>query len=136
MDITQTSVLIGSVSAAIGGILTLAATKGIDAYLKYKADARTDEIREEAKEETDLRFIIGRQDAELTSLRTELKEKDKLHRDEMNSLHKLHNECEKKHTALEVEFRVRMELMTKQVDKIEARQVDKIEADAKEQGKA
>lgn len=109
MDATQTSVLIGSVSAAVGGLLTLATTKGIDAWLKYKADARTDEIREEAKEETDLRFIIGRQDAEIAALRIELRE-----------IHLQHNNCEKKHTALETEFKVRMEFMAKRVDKVEA----------------
>jgi hypothetical protein len=41
-DVTSIAAATGAISAAVGGLLTFAATKGVDAYLKYKSDRRID----------------------------------------------------------------------------------------------
>lgn len=91
----------------ITGILTLAFTKGIDAYRGYLAELRLDkaQLSEEEtkicdKEENTLRWLLGRQDATIERLQKELHE-----------LHLQHNDCEKKHEAL----RVRLELLEQRV---------------------
>jgi hypothetical protein len=126
MDSTQFAAVVGTIGAAIGGVLTWASTQGINALLKYRADKREDERlqvqREDAhedKEENTLRFIIGRQDGELTSLRSEIKEMQFAHREELRVIHNAHNECEKRHAELATELRLRMELMNSRVEVVE-----------------
>jgi predicted nucleic acid-binding Zn-ribbon protein len=87
---------ISVITAGLGAIFGIACTKGIDAYLKYRADKREDvklldvrEDQERDKEDNTLRFIIGRQDARIEKLENELRE-----------IHGQHNECEKKYAAL------------------------------------
>jgi septal ring factor EnvC (AmiA/AmiB activator) len=80
---------IGVISAAAASLLTLATTKGVDAWLKIRADRRQDEVREETAEDANLKFVIGRQDARIDKLETELRE-----------VHLQHNDCEKKFAAL------------------------------------
>lgn len=104
MDPNSFSVIVGVISAAVSGLLTLLVTKGIDGWLKLRADARTDIVREETKEDVDLRYIIERQDKEIASLRTELRE-----------IHLQHNDCERKHESL----RVRLEFMEGRMTKVE-----------------
>lgn len=126
MDATQTSVLIGAVSAAVGGLLTLATTKGIDAWLRIREDRRKDatledqrEDAEDEKEDKTLRYIIGIQQGDLASLRTEIKEKEARFRDELTAVYNKHNDCEKRQAALETELRVRMESMDHRMVKVE-----------------
>lgn len=115
MDANSFATVVGVLSAAGGALLAWIGKGGVDAWLKLRADHREDvkledqkEQREETKQDNDLRFIIGRQDGELASLRNELKE-----------VHLQHNDCEKKHAALATELRVRMELMNARVDHVE-----------------
>jgi septal ring factor EnvC (AmiA/AmiB activator) len=102
MSSTEWSVIIGTISAAFASGFTLAATKGIEAWLKYRADQRIDkevqmhkEEAEQQKEDNTLRFLIGRQDARIEALEKELRE-----------LHSQHNDCEKKHEALKVRLEI------------------------------
>ncbi len=135
MDSTQFATVVGVISAAVGGILTWASTQGINALLKYRADHREDKKlqaeQNEAhhdKEENTLRFIIGRQDGEMTSLRSEIKEMQFAHREELRSIHHAHNECEKRHAELATELRIRMETMASRVEAVEQHVVDPKEA--------
>lgn len=100
MDNTTFATVVGVGSAAISGILTLLTTRGVDAWLKIRADARQDEVREETQADTNLRFIITRQDADIVQLRSELRE-----------LYTQHNDCERKYAAL----LVRIEMLEKKV---------------------
>jgi hypothetical protein len=100
MDNGTFATVVGVVCAAVGSLLTLISTKGVDGWLKLRADARQDEVREEAQEDTNLRFIITRQDAEIVHLRAEMRE-----------LYLQHNDCERKYAAL----LVRVEMLEKKV---------------------
>lgn len=126
MDTTQLVALVGAVSGAIGAIGGGICTWGVSAYLKIRADRREDvrleeqrEDVEDEKEEKTLRYIIGIQQGELTSLRTELKEMAANHREELRLLHNEHNDCEKRHAELKTELKVRMEMMDMRMGKVE-----------------
>jgi hypothetical protein len=119
MDSTQIATTVGVISAAAGGILTWASTQGINAWLKYRADRRVDEVREDEQEDSTLRFIIGRQDGEISSMRAELKEMQVSHRAELKAIHDQHNDCEKRHAELSTELRIRMEMMDSRMVKVE-----------------
>lgn len=69
------TVIVGGVSA----ILTLILTKGIDAYERWRKIDREDDAAERAISEAEaariesgLKYIIGKQDARITHLETEL----------------------------------------------------------------
>ncbi len=132
MDATQIGVVIGAVSGAIGAIGGGVCTWGIGAYLKLRADRREDiklhdarEDAEDEKEDNTLRFIIGRQDGELSALRAEMKEMQVNHRAELTALHNQHNECETKHAKLETELRMLKESLQREVNsKVEMLQAE------------
>lgn len=89
MDATQAGILIASVSAAVSGVLTLVVTKGIDGWLKLRADKRIDDTREEQSANEVLMFTIQRQDHRIEKLENELR-----------AVYEQHNECERKYAAL------------------------------------
>lgn len=101
MDATQTSVLIGAAGATTGTLLGIVCTKGVDAWLKLRKDTRDEKTTDAAAEDNTLRFIIGRQDARIERLETELKD-----------VHTQHADCEKKHESL----KVRLEVLGQRVD--------------------
>jgi hypothetical protein len=122
----------GTLAAGLGGWFS---KQGVDAWLKLRADKREDNKLEDAredvlhdKEDATLRYIIGIQQGELTSLRSEIKEMQFAHREELRSIHTAHNECEKRHAELATELRLRMELMNVRVDGVETAVGNKADA--------
>ncbi len=89
MDATQTGILIAAVSSGITAVVAVLATKGIDGWLKLRADSRIDTTREEKSANEVLMFTIQRQDARIEKLENELR-----------SVHDQHNDCERKYAAL------------------------------------
>lgn len=127
MDSTTIAV-IGALSTALAGAAGWFSKQGVDAWLKVRADKREDVKLEDAREDVlderedkTLRYIIGIQQGELTSLRAELKEMQASHRTELKQIHEAHNDCEKRHAELATELRVRMQFMGERVSKVEAR---------------
>jgi hypothetical protein len=126
MDSTTVGI-IGALATALAGLGGWFSKQGVDAWLKLRADKREDVKLEDAredvlqdKEDKTLRYIIGIQQGELTSLRAEVKEMQGNHRAELKTLHDQHNDCEKRHAELATELRVRMEFMSARVGKVEA----------------
>lgn len=131
------STTVGIISTAVAGAAGWFGKQGMDWYLKYKADKREDvklsDQREDVldeKEDKTLRYIIGIQQGELTSLRAEIKElqasyRTELetmrsnHRTELTALHGAHNDCELRYTALETEMRIRLQAMDSRMGKVE-----------------
>jgi hypothetical protein len=125
MDSTTVGIIgaIGTLVAGLGGWFS---KQGVDAWLKLRADrredARLEDQREDVldeKEDKTLRYIIGIQQGELTSLRSEIKEMQTNHRTELRQIHDAHNDCEKRHAELSTELRIRMELMDSRMVKME-----------------
>ncbi len=149
------STTVGIICTAVAGAAGWFGKQGMDWYLKYKNDRREDiklqESREDVldeKEDKTLRYIIGIQQGEITSLRSEVKESQanyrteletlrSNHRAELTSLHDAHNDCEKRYTALEVELRIRLQAMDSRMGKVEkqeeiAKEVAKTRHDIKD----
>lgn len=89
MDANSYLVLVGVISAAVSGFVTVIATKGIDGWIKLRADKRIDETREEKSANEVLMFTITRQDSRIEKLENELR-----------AVHSDHNDCERKYAAL------------------------------------
>ncbi len=102
MTTGEIATLVGVVSGVGGSLLTFLATKGVDAWLKLRADQRIDVVREEEAEEVDLKFIITRQDTVIGNMSAEMRE-----------LRKEHIECERKHA----ELKARLEMLENRVTK-------------------
>ena len=60
MDATQTGILIATISSGITAVVAVLATKGIDGWIKLRADKRIDETREEKSANEVLMFTITR----------------------------------------------------------------------------
>lgn len=125
MDST-TVAIIGSLGGVVAAAAGWFSKQGVDAWLKIRADRRVDlqlnndrEDKEDEKQDNSLRYIIGIQQGELTSLRTEIKEKDANFREELKAIHDKHNDCEKRQAELSTELRVRMEFMNNRMEKVE-----------------
>jgi alpha-beta hydrolase superfamily lysophospholipase len=91
MDATTISVIIGTVCAAIGGLIGVLSTKGVSGWIKLREDKRIDQVREEKSANEVLMFTISRQDARIEKLESELR-----------AVYDKHNDCERKYAALAV----------------------------------
>jgi hypothetical protein len=89
MDATQTGIIIASVGTVAGTLIGIVATKGVDAWIKLRADKRIDDTREEKSANEVLMFTITRQDTRIAKLE-----------DELRAVHLAHNDCERKYAAL------------------------------------
>ena len=94
---TEVSTLVGIVSAALGGLLTFLSTKGVDAFLKVRADARKDRDAKRSEEvEADSR-LEAVNSAMIADLKYQVKEILK----ELKDVQAQHLECEKNHSRLD-----------------------------------
>jgi hypothetical protein len=127
MDWTTISVIIGTITTAAAGAAGWFGREGVAAWIKVRETNRVDEEiahkredQEEEKEDNTLRYIIGRLEGELASLRIENKEMRESHRTELGAVYTAHNECERRFAKLDTEFRLRMEYLGARCDRIEA----------------
>lgn len=100
MTPTEQTAWLVAITGGLSTFFTLICTKGIDAFLKWRADKRIDEVREEEGEDIDLKFIINRQDTVINAMNEEMKE-----------LRREHIDCERKHA----ELKARLEMLETRV---------------------
>jgi hypothetical protein len=74
--ISNTTIVASTLAIAtpLTAILTLLLTRGVDALLKLRKDAREGDAEESVREESEYKFLIAELKAVVTSLQSELKE--------------------------------------------------------------